>query len=163
MTHSCPHPDPVLTEYMAFSSSRALACLMASASSLSFRSILQTGMRVMRKEGQATGRVTAGGGTPCHPGASHSFSTITEHLLHASYYFRYWEFSFEERRKEKSSSPWAYILRKRQPMTTLMNHGIGCVAKILMRKPIMKGRKEVPGTGRTAAAFNRRSGKPRRK
>lgn len=37
-----PYPGrPALTEYMAFSSSRALACLMASASSLSFRSILQ--------------------------------------------------------------------------------------------------------------------------
>lgn len=38
---SAPEPYPELTEYMAFSSSRALACLMASASSLSFRSILQ--------------------------------------------------------------------------------------------------------------------------
>lgn len=35
-----PHAGQALTEYMAFSSSRALACLIASASSLSFRSIL---------------------------------------------------------------------------------------------------------------------------
>ena len=44
-THLPCHPGPALTEYMAFSSSRALACLMASASSLSFRSILQRGTR----------------------------------------------------------------------------------------------------------------------
>lgn len=45
-----PYPGrPALTEYMAFSSSRALACLMASASSLSFRSILQ---RVEGHEGE---------------------------------------------------------------------------------------------------------------
>lgn len=45
-----PSPaGPALTEYMAFSSSRALACLMASASSLSFRSILKGGIRVTQE------------------------------------------------------------------------------------------------------------------
>lgn len=50
-----PTPGPALTEYMAFSSSRALACLIASASSLSFRSILQRDGGSQRRRGQATG------------------------------------------------------------------------------------------------------------
>lgn len=90
-THLPCHPGSALTEYMAFSSSRALACLMASASSLSFRSILRRGRRATRRDKvrlQAESLQEAKDPKPSW-GVSHSFSAITEYLLHARRYLRH--------------------------------------------------------------------------